>query len=108
MLDYLITHEYIRMIIIAVILFPMIVIGAILRKKNKEKPYNNLLGMIAHFMSMVMVVALFVGDFYIGYFSFDLLTFFIGVGISLALVIAFVIIWIVFYIRYKKSFLVLE
>ena len=106
--EYLLTHEYLRMIIISVILLPMIVIGAVLRKKAKEKPYNNLLGMIAHFMSMVMIVVLFLGDYYIGYFPFGLLTFFIGVGIALTLVIAFAIIWVVFYVRYKKSFLVLE
>lgn len=108
MYDYLLTHEYLRMIIIAVILFPMIVIGAILRKKSKEKPYNNILGLIAHFMSIVMVVLMFVGDYYIGYFPLGLLTYFIGVGVSLLLVIAFAVIWIVFYIRYKKSFLVIE
>lgn len=108
MWDYLLTHEYLRMIIIAVVLFPMIVIGALLRKKAKEKPYNNLLGLIAHFMSILMVVLMFVGDYYIGYFPFGMLTYVIGVGVSLLLVIAFAIIWIVFYVRYKKSFLIIE
>jgi hypothetical protein len=108
MWDYLLIHEWLRMIIIAVILFPMIVIGALLRKKAKAKPYNNLLGLIAHFMSILMVVLMFVGDYYIGYFPFGLTTYLIGVGASLLLVIAFAIIWVVFYIRYKKSFLVIE
>lgn len=108
MWDYLLTHEYLRMIIIAVVLFPMIVIGALLRKNAKEKPYNNLLGLIAHFMSILMVVLMFVGDYYIGYFPFGMLTYVIGVGTSLLLVIAFAIIWIVFYVRYKKSFLIIE
>ena len=108
MWDYLLTHEYLRMIIIAVVLFPMIVIGALLRKNAKEKPYNNLLGLIAHFMSILMVVLMFIGDYYIGYFPFGMLTYVIGVGTSLLLVIAFAIIWIVFYVRYKKSFLIIE
>ena len=108
MWDYLLTHEYLRMIIIAVVLFPMIVIGALLRKNAKEKPYNNLLGLIAHFMSILMVVLMFIGDYYIGYFPFGMLTYVIGVGTSLLLVIAFAIIWIVFYVRYRKSFLIIE
>jgi hypothetical protein len=106
--EYLYMHEWLRMVIIAVVLLPMIVIGALLRKHAKAKPYNNLLGLIAHFMAIVMVVLLFVGDFYIGYFPFGLTTYLIGVGASLVLEIAFAITWIVFYVRYKKSFLVIE
>lgn len=108
MWDYLLLHEWLRMVIIAVILFPMIVIGALLRRKSNEKPYNNRLGLIAHFMSILMVVLMFVGDYYIGYFPFGLTTYLIGVGASLLLVIAFAIIWICYYTKYKKSFLIIE
>ena len=108
MWDYLLTHEYLRMIIIAIILLPMVAIGAILRKNDKDKPYNKRLGLIAHFMSILMVVLMFVGDYYIGYFPFGMLTYIIGAGASLLLVIAFAIIWICYYVRYKKSFLVIE
>ena len=86
----------------------MVAIGAILRKNDKDKPYNKRLGLIAHFMSILMVVLMFVGDYYIGYFPFGMLTYIIGVGASLLLVIAFAIIWICYYVRYKKSFLVIE
>jgi hypothetical protein len=108
MWDYLLLHEWLRMVIIAVVLFPMIVIGALLRRKSNDKPYNNRLGLIAHFMSILMVVLMFVGDYYIGYFPFGLTTYLIGVGASLLLVIAFAIIWICYYTKYKKSFLIIE
>ena len=108
MWDYLLLHEWLRMVIIAVILFPMIVIGALLRRKSNEKPYNNRLGLIAHFMSILMVVLMFVGDYYIGYFPFGLTPSLIGVGASLFLVLAFAIIWLCYYTKYKKSFLIIE
>lgn len=108
MWDYLYTHDYLRMIIMALVLFPMIVTGALLRKYNKKAPYYNKLGIIAHFMSAVMAVLLVLGDYYIGSFPFSLTTYLIGVGVSLVIVIAFAIIWLVFHIRYKKSFLIIE
>ena len=106
MWDYLYTHDYLRMIIMALVLFPMVVTGALLRKYNKKAPYYNKLGIIAHFRSAVMAVLLVLGDYYIGSFPFSLTTYLIGVGASLVIVLVFAIIWLVFHIRYKTSVLI--
>lgn len=105
MWDFLYFYGSVRMIIMAIILLPMIAVGAVLRKNQANKPYYNKLGMMAHFYSIAMCVAMVLGDFYIGYFEFELLTYVIGVAFALVLAISYVIYFLVVRAKYNKSFI---
>ena len=108
MWTYLEMNEPVRMVILAVVLLPMIVIGALLRKKNAKRPYHNKLGMMAHYYAIAMAVAMVLGDFYIGTFEFSMLTYVLGVSFALLLWLTYGIYFLIVAKKYKNQLIELK